>query len=127
METQKNNQTFQYTYSAKQQEEIKNIRKKYVAPEKDKMAQLRKLDDKVTRTATMKSIIWGVIGALLLGVGMSCCMVWAGGLFAPGIVVGVVGIVFVSLAYPLYNRILKQEREKIAPEILRLSDELLQS
>ena len=124
MET-KNNQSFQYTYSAKQQEEIKTIRNKYVAPQEDKMALLRKLDSQVTKTATMKSIVIGIIGALLLGVGMSCCMVWAGGWFFPGIVVGVVGIVFVSLAYPLYNRILKQEREKIAPEILRLTEELL--
>lgn len=124
MET-KNNQSFQYTYSAKQQEEIKNIRKKYMAPEEDKMDLLRKLDNQVTQIATIKSIVIGVIGALLLGVGMSCCMVWAGGWFFPGIVVGVVGILFVSLAYPLYNRVLKQEREKIAPEILRLTDELL--
>jgi hypothetical protein len=42
-----------------------------------------------------------------------------------GIAVGVVGIVLVALAYPLYNRVLKKQREKIAPEILRLSDELL--
>lgn len=126
MET-KNNQSFQYTYSAKQQEEIKNIRNKYIAPEEDKMSLLRKLDSQVTRNANIKSIVIGVIGALLLGVGMSCCMVWAGGWFFPGIVVGVVGIAFVSLAYPLYNRILKQEREKIAPEILRLTEELLKS
>ena len=31
------NETFNYTYSAKQQEEIKNIRKKYAAPEDNKM------------------------------------------------------------------------------------------
>ena len=124
MET-KNNQSFQYTYSAKQQEEIKNIRNKYVAPEEDKMTLLRKLDNQVTQKATIKSIVIGVIGALFLGLGMSCCMVWAGRWFFPGIVVGVVGIVFVSLAYPLYNRILKQEREKVAPEILRLTEELL--
>jgi len=42
-----------------------------------------------------------------------------------GIVIGVVGIVPVCFAYPLYNRTLKKEREKIAPEILRLSDELM--
>lgn len=124
MET-KNNQSFQYTYSAKQQEEIKHIRDKYVAPEEDKMSLLRKLDQQVTRIATIKSITIGIIGALLLGVGMSCCMVWAGAWFFPGIVVGVLGIVFVSLAYPLYNRVLKQEREKVAPEILRLAEELL--
>ena len=42
-----------------------------------------------------------------------------------GILVGIVGIVLVCLAYPVYNRIVKQEREKIAPEILRLTDELI--
>lgn len=42
-----------------------------------------------------------------------------------GIAVGVVGIVLVCLAYPLYNRIAKKERARIAPEIIRLSDELM--
>lgn len=42
-----------------------------------------------------------------------------------GIPVGIVGMVLVALAYPLYNRVLKKQRAKNAPEILRLSDELL--
>ena len=42
-----------------------------------------------------------------------------------GIVVGIVGMGLVALAYPLYDRVLKKHRAKIAPEILRLSDELL--
>jgi hypothetical protein len=42
-----------------------------------------------------------------------------------GILVGIVGMVLVALAYPLYNRVLKKQREKIAPEVLRLADELL--
>ena len=42
-----------------------------------------------------------------------------------GIVVGIVGMVLVAVAYPIYNRVLKKQRERIAPEILRLSDELL--
>ena len=67
----------------------------------------------------------GVLSALVLGVGMCCCMVWGGWLFAPGIVVGVAGIVGVSMAYPLYTKVTKRERERIAPEILRLTDELM--
>ena len=43
-----------------------------------------------------------------------------------GILVGIVGMVLVALAYPLYNRVLKKQREKIAPEIMRLTEELLQ-
>ena len=42
-----------------------------------------------------------------------------------GVIIGIVGIVLVSLAYPIYNRTVKKEREKIAPEIIRLTDELM--
>lgn len=118
-------ETFSYTYSAKEQEEIKNIRKKYAAPEEDKMEQLRKLDAGVTQKGTTAGLIWGVIGTLLLGIGMSCCMVWQNIWFIPGIIVGVIGLIIISAAYPVYNHVIKREREKIAPEILRLTDELM--
>ena len=118
-------ETFNYTYSAKQQEEIKNIRKKYAAPEDDKMERLRKLDRSVTQKGTTVSLVVGMIGALLLGVGMCCCMVWGGPLFIPGIIVGVAGIALVCCAYPLYVRITEKEQKRIAPEILRLTDELM--
>ena len=42
-----------------------------------------------------------------------------------GISTGVIGIILVCMAYPIYNRILKKEREKIAPEIIRLTDDLM--
>ncbi len=116
---------FNYTYSAKQQEEIKNIRKKYISCEEDKMERLRKLDESVTQKAMTISLIIGVISAIILGIGMCCCMVWGDILFIPGIIIGLVGIVGVSLAYPAYTFVLKKEREKIAPEILRLTDELM--
>lgn len=117
---------FDYTYSAKQQEEIKKIRNKYMVQEEDKMQQLRRLDQSVTQKSTTYSIIIGVIGALIMGVGMSCCMVWQGIWFIPGIIIGVIGMVLVAMAYPVYCNTLKKEREKIAPEIIRLSDELMQ-
>lgn len=125
MTNQNEKETFNYTYSAKQHEEIKNIRKKYSAPEEDKMAQLRKLDNSVTQKANIISIVVGIIGTLLLGVGMCCTMVWADAWFVPGIVVGVIGIGILCCAYPVYTRTLKKEREKIAPEIIRLTDELM--
>ena len=119
------NTTFQYTYSAKEQEELKRIRSKYASKEENKMELLRRLDAQVTQKATMYSIIVGVIGALILGTGMSCCLVWGGAVFVLGIIVGIIGLAVVGLAYPLYNRTLKKERERIAPEILRLADELM--
>ena len=129
------NETFNYTYSAKQQEEIKAIRNKYVKPQltEDKMAQLRNMDASVTKKASSASLAMGVIGTLALGFGMSLSMSEFSkilnnyeNLAMPiGIVTGIVGIVLICLAYPLYNAILKKEREKIAPEIIRLADELI--
>ncbi len=119
-----NEETFEYRYSAKQQEEIEAIRRKYLPKEEDKMEQLRQMDKRVSRKGTIISIIIGVIGCLLLGIGMCCTMEWAGRWFVPGIVIGVIGIVMIALAYPLYERITKKERKKIAPLILKLADEL---
>lgn len=59
-----------------------------------------------------------------MGIGMCCTMEWAGRWFVPGIIIGVIGIVMIALAYPLYDRITKKERKKIAPLILKLADEL---
>ncbi len=73
------------------------------------------------------------VGALLLGSGMSMCMTdiadvmgMAGWLaMLCGIIVGIFGGVLVCLAYPVYGMIIKRERKKIAPEIIRLTDELM--
>lgn len=123
-------QSFQYTYSAQQQQEIQTIRKKYLPPEENKMEQLRKLDRSATQKAQAYSIALGVIGALILGFGMSICMTDLAAFLGEmalfvGIPVGLVGLVLVALAYPVYNRVLKKERERIAPQILRLTDELM--
>ena len=87
-----NEETFEYRYSAKQQEEIEAIRRKYLPKEEDKM---RQMDKRVSHKGTIISII-----------------------------IGVIGIVMIALAYPLYERITKKERKKIAPLILKLADEL---
>lgn len=125
---------FQYTYSAKQQEEIKNIRKKYMPrPEEDKMERLRRLDAGVTSKATTISLVLGIVGALILGLGMSLVMTDLGEVFGMsdmaalivGIIIGLCGILPIVFAYPVYNRIVQKEREKIAPEILYLTEELL--
>lgn len=120
-----NNESFKYTYSANQQEEIKKIREKYLPQEEDKMEQLRRLDASVTQKANLVSLILGIAGALIMGIGMSCCLVWGEGLFVPGIIVGIIGIAGVASAYPVYINLVKKERERVAPEIIRLTDELM--
>ena len=125
-----NKDRFSFTYSAQQQKEVEAIRKKYLPQETDKMDQLRKLHAIPTKKARAASLTIGIIGALILGTGMSLAMTEIGAALGSlamilGIAVGLVGVVLVALAYLLYNRVLKKQREKIAPEILRLSDELL--
>lgn len=125
-----NKETFQMTYSAEEQEEIQAIRKKYITPETDKIEQLRALDAKTTGTATARSIAVGVLGTLILGLGMSLIMSDFGNLlgvlaFPVGIIAGIIGLIVLGCAYPLYTKTLKIERAKIAPEILRLTEELM--
>lgn len=124
------NNSFEYTYSAQRQQEVEAIRKKYLPKEEDKMEQLRRLHHSATQKAQAAAIAIGVIGSLILGTGMSLCMTELSGFLGGtamfiGIPVGLAGIVLVALAYPVYNRKLKKERDRIAPEILRLTDELL--
>ena len=120
----KNSETFEFTYSATQQEEIEKIRNKYLPKQESKMDQLIKLDKQAEVPGQIASIVAGVIGLLLLGVGMCCTMVWADTVFVIGIVVGVLGITVLSAAYPLYKKITRKQREKIAGQILALSEEL---
>ena len=135
MENNTENTGFQYTYSAKEQAELKRIRDKYTAPTEveDKMARLRRLDASVTNTAQAVALVFGVIGTLILGFGMSLVMtelaeslgISGDAAMAIGIIVGIVGGILASLAYPIYNAIVKAKRKKLAPEIIRLTDELM--
>lgn len=126
---------FIYTYSAKEQAELKRIRDKYTdtTKEEDKMTRLRRLDASVTNTAQAVALVFGIIGVLILGFGMSLCMTDIGEILGShknvamviGIIVGVIGAVIASFAYPIYNTIVKTKRKRLASEIIRLTDELM--
>ena len=125
-----NNENFTFTYSAAQQKEVEAIRQKYIPREEDKMEQLRRLHAVPTQKAQAAALAVGVIGTLIMGTGMSLPKTDIGAVLGSlamvlGIAVGLVGMVLIALAYPLYNRVLKKQRQRIAPQILRLSDELL--
>ena len=127
-------QEFIYTYSAKDQSEIDRIRQKYETnPVDEKLQRLHNLDASVHNSATAASIAVGTIGSLIMGFGMSMCMTDMGRILGDhrdlamtvGILIGLVGGALAGLAYPLYSLILRRERKRIAPEILRLTDELM--
>ena len=121
---------FNYTYSAPTEEErkeIQNIQRQYMpkdAETKDeKMAKLRKLDVIVKTPAKAISSIIGVIGFLCFGLGMSMALEWQ--MILWGAIVGIVGLVLMAFAYPIFNKIFSKRKEKYAEQILALSKNLL--
>lgn len=117
---------FSYRYSAQQKKDVEAIRHKYLPKQDDKMEQLRRLDQRVTLVSTVAAILVGLMGALLLGVGLCCVLVpkWRS-FFVMGILLGLMGLGVMGLAYPTYQAVWKRIQMKTAPEILRLSDEIL--
>ncbi len=133
MDNKNTKMSFEYTYSADEQEELRRIRQKYQPQEEDKMTRVRELDTKVTQKSTSVSLVFGIAGVLIMGFGMSLVMTELGVILGMqdmismivGIFVGLIGIVLLALAYPVYNKVLKKERENVASEILRLTEELM--
>ena len=120
-----NKDSFEYIYSAEQQVEIEKIRNKYMPKQEDKLEQLRKLDASVTKKGTIISVMLGVVGILAFGGAMSMILVVGNSLLLPGVLLGVFGIVLMVMAYPIFSKVTEKERERIAPEILALTEELL--
>jgi len=125
------NSSFHFCYNAKDIKEAESIRKKYLPNEKQKespMEALRRLDRGVTQKADIISLVSGVLGTLVLGSGMSLILLTKSTfLFLLGILIGIIGLVGIIAAYPLYLYTVKKARERIAPEILRLTDQMLSS
>ena len=137
MENMNLDKEFSYTYSAKEQEEIKRIRQKYQPVEEDDcesgINKLRRMDARVSKKAMVVALVMGIIGALVMGTGMSLIItefglilgITGGVKMALGVILGLIGIVLMATAYPVYNKVLKKEREKVAPEIIKLTKELI--
>lgn len=120
-----NENMFVYTYSAPQNEEIRKIREKYLAKEETKLEQLRRLDASTSQKGLACSLVLGIASCLLFGTGMCCAMLWDTILLIPGILMGCIGIIGMALALPMYSRVTQKARDRIAPEILRLTNEML--
>lgn len=111
------------TYSAEEQKEMDSIRAKYLPGEKKQptnLDKLKKLDAKVESMAMVSALSWGIISTLILGVGMTCVLVWNQPVI--GVIAGIIGLAGALYAWPLYQKVLAKQRKKAAPEILRLSE-----
>ena len=125
-----NEQVFTYNYSAKKNKEIEAIRNRYLPREISELDMLRKLDADVRRPANVFAYVFGIISAIIMGAGMSLIMTELsealGSLAMPlGIILGIIGAACAAFAYPIYCLLLKKGREKAAPEIIRLTEELM--
>jgi len=124
MESQERVGVNSVTYSADAQREMDAIVAKYVKQDMLKqetaLDRMQKLDRAAESKAQIVGLAVGIVATLVLGLGMSCALVW--GQMALGILVGLAGLAGMVAAFPLYQKVLRQEREKIAPEIIRLSE-----
>ncbi len=131
---EKDNGSFLYTYSASQKEEIERIRKKYIINKNNKITDkidiLKSIDRKVTGKATAVSLICGVLSTLCMGAGMSFIMSDIGiqlgikSSILTGLLIGILGVIGIISAYPLYSIVLRKERRRVAPQIIKLTEEL---
>ena len=108
---------------------IEKIRASYTEKEITKLDELKELDSKVKLPAKIFAYVFGSLSSLVLGTGMSLAMkvIGASLSFAMplGIGVGLLGILLVSINYPMYKGILKRRKKKYSSRIFELSDSLL--
>ncbi len=122
------NNEFEYNYTAPteaERREIASIIRQYEAKsdKQIKLERIRRLDSFVQNFSTTLSLIIGVMGTLIFGLGMAMILVW--NIMVFGIIVCVVGAVPVAAAYPIFLVTMKRNKEKYGEEILKLSEEIL--
>lgn len=105
-----------------------SIANEYSKKSTSKVVALKKLDNKVKRPANIFAYTFGVVSALILGVGMCLSMKVIGdgstALTVLGIIIGVIGMVGAGVNYPLFRKILNSRKEQYACDIIRLAEEI---
>ena len=111
---------------------VQKIRTQYTETKHTELDELKALDAKVKRPANVFAYIYGSVSAIVMGAGMSLVMTEIGAAIGlasamvPGIVIGVIGMGMALSTYPIYKNMLNNRKRKYAPEILKLSEKLLQ-
>ncbi len=107
------------------------IRTQYMEKQTSELDELRELDKKVKRPANAFAYIFGGIGAVVMGGGMSLIMTDISATLGiadpmlPCIIIGVVGMIMAIVNYPIYKGILGARKKKYAEKILELSEKLM--
>ena len=110
---------------------VQKIRTQYTEKQHTELDALKALDTKVKKPANVFGYTFGSISAVIMGAGMSMVMTDIGAMIGlasamiPGIVIGVVGLGMALSTYPIYKKILSSRKKKYAPEILELSERIM--
>ncbi|MBQ8719830.1 MAG: hypothetical protein IJY65_02230 [Clostridia bacterium] len=118
------NKLFTYQYSAERNAEVEKIRERYIVKEESKLETVRRLDKRVQMAGTLEGLVIGVIGCLLFGVGMCFGLDALAGADWLTLLFCIIGAIVMLPAYPVYKYISNKTRKELAPEILKLSDEI---
>ena len=111
---------------------VQKIRTQYTEKQHTELDELKALDEKVKRSPAVFAYTFGSISAIVMGAGMSLVMTDIGAtiglanVMIPGIAIGVVGLGMAALTYPIYKGMLNARRKKYAPEILKLSEKIME-
>ena len=110
---------------------VEKIRTQYTEKQHTELDQLKELDRRVTRPAVVFAYVYGAISTLIMGAGMSLVMTEIGTILGladslvPGIAIGIVGMVMALTTYPIYKAMLNARRKKFAPQIMELSERIM--
>ncbi len=119
------NITFNYTYSAEKNKEVESIRRKYLPHSESEIDTLRKLDARVRTAGVIEGLCIGVIGALIFGIGTCFFLgVFAGFPWLTALLM-ITGALVMIPAYPIYRKLAQRTKTELTPEILRLSEKIM--
>ena len=112
---------------------VQKIRTQYTETKHTELDELKALDAKVKGPANTFAYVYGSVSAIIMGAGMSLVMTEIGQIvglanpMVPGIMIGVVGLGLALSTYPIHKKMLDSRKKKYAPEILKLSEKIMNS
>ena len=119
-----NENAFSYTYTATCNQEVLNIRKKYLPKEETKLDELKRLDSLVQNSGVTESLCAGIGGCLIFGLGLCLAMEVIGHMIWLGVILGLIGTAGMLAAFPVYRKFFNKAKAQHTPRILELAAQL---
>lgn len=119
-----NENAFSYTYSAACNQEVLNIRKKYLPRGETKLEELKRLDRLVQNSGVTESLCAGIGGCLVFGLGLCLAMEVIGHMIWLGVILGLIGTAGMLAAFPVYRKFFNKAKAQHTPRILELAAQL---